>query len=179
MVCCSLFKLFSLVLAQIWRWKEMIGSWLSFHNDTKPLVRFEDMSTIFTSHSNSILWGCSWVRNCHCQRTREQLKWLIDCLSVHKFEKFFLWMKEEYSHIFVLFVSTNCMSRLQLANVILWLPLKCGFANCFKWWSPTSSIWEQVKNKDSHIHLDLQINILLVELCSWLLETWKCLGSCK
>jgi len=88
MVCCSLFKLFSLVLAQIWRWKQMIGSWLSFYNDTKQLVRFEDMSTICTSQFNSILWGCSWVRNCHCQRTREQLKWLIDCLSVHKFESF-------------------------------------------------------------------------------------------
>jgi hypothetical protein len=52
------------------------------------------------------------VRDCHCQKTKEQLKWLIDCLSVHKFEMLFLWMKEEYSHIFVLFVSTNCMSRL-------------------------------------------------------------------
>ena len=108
----------------------------------------------------------------------QKMIWLIDCWSVQKWEAFLLWMKKEYPWICIFFILANCTSKLQPTDVILQRPLKCGFTNCFKQWS-TSSIQKQIEDQVSNIQLDLRISTLREELCTWLLKTWRSLGSQK
>jgi len=84
-------------------------------------------------------------------------------------------MKVQYPFISVLFIPTNCTSKLQLADVILQRPLKCGFTMHFKRWS-ASCIKEQIESGTRHIELDLNIGTLQEKLCTWLFEAWKTIG---
>lgn len=106
----------------------------------------------------------------------QKMIWLLDCWSVHKSEAFLTWMKKEYPSICVLFIPANCTSKLQPADVVLQRPIKCGFTRCYKQWSSTC-IQQQLENNVSDVQLDLKIGTLREELCTWLLQTWKEVGS--
>lgn len=108
----------------------------------------------------------------------QKMVWLLDCWSVHKSQAFLTWMKREHPHICVLFVPANCTSKLQPADVILQRPLKCAFSRSFKQWS-AACIQKQLEDDVSIVQLDLSIKTLREELCTWLLQAWKEVGSRK
>jgi hypothetical protein len=108
--------------------------------------------------------------------SNQKMIWLLDCWSVHKSEAFLTWMKKEHPRICVLFIPANCTSKLQPADVILQRPLKCAFSRCFKQWS-AACIQEQLEGDVSRVQLDLRIGTLREELCTWLLQAWKEVGS--
>jgi hypothetical protein len=48
----------------------------------------------------------------------QRMIWLIDCWSVHISAEFRGSMKENFPHILLLFVPTNCTSKLQVMDVV-------------------------------------------------------------
>jgi hypothetical protein len=88
----------------------------------------------------------------------QKMVWFIDCWNVHCSSKFQDWMKEKYPNICLLFVPTNCTSKLQPCDVILHWHLKCAFASYFKTWS-TSNIYVQLEANTLINKIDLQMDL--------------------
>jgi hypothetical protein len=54
----------------------------------------------------------------------QRMIWLINCWSVHISAEFKRFMKENFPHILLLFVSANCTSKLQVMDVVFQRPFK-------------------------------------------------------
>jgi len=126
-----------LLVAQIWKWKEILGLWISFHNGTKPLFKLENMLVFCTSYSCSIFCGCCGRILNVKESNNDLVNWLLVLTQIQK--SFSHGWRMNIHKFCVIFVTTNCTWRLQLVNVILQIPLKCNFANCFHQWLVASN----------------------------------------
>ena len=98
------------------------------------------------------------------------LIWLLDCWTVHNSKEFVAWIKEKHPNIFLIFISANCTSIYQPANVILQWPFKRGFRKEFDIYT-TTMIDKQLETKEAKdIMLDFCMSTLKPLLCSWLFE---------
>jgi hypothetical protein len=90
--------------------------------------------------------------------------------SVHKSYEFLDWIRSEHTNVLVLFVPTNCTSKLQPADVILQRPLKHAFKLQFHKWT-TSQVITQIEGGIKG-DVDLRMSNLMPLICEWLHNAW-------
>ena len=90
--------------------------------------------------------------------------WLIDCSSVHISKEFRKWIKDNYSHVHVLYIPANCTSIYQPADVILQRPFKHIFRQEFN--KDTMSMITNEIETNSSIKVDFKMSTLKPVLCS-------------
>jgi hypothetical protein len=98
-----------------------------------------------------------------------KMVWLLNCWFVHKSKEFLNYMKKDHPNIMVIFILVNCISELQLADVILQWPLKHAYKVEFNTWT-TLVIKEHINNGQEPC-VDFKMNNLKPRMCSWLHAT--------
>ena len=96
-----------------------------------------------------VIFGCksiSWVY----QNRDDLVDWLLECTHFKEFRE---WMKNNYSHIHVLYIPENCTSIYQHADVILQRPFKYIFRQEFNKYTMSMII--------SHIETTLASRLIL------------------
>ncbi len=106
--------------------------------------------------------------------------WNIDCWKVHISEEFRGWLKENHSLLHLVFVPANCISKLQVTDVVLERPFKHRFHTQFNLWQ-SQQVACQVFNgvQPDNIQLQLGIKELRCHLVGWLMGSWEELTGLK
>ena len=89
---------------------------------------------------------------------------------MHKLEEFLGWIKRKHLEILILFIPANCISVLQVANIIIQRPLKHAFMLQFNSWT-MENITKQLENGEE-VTLDFKMSTIKPLLCQWLHKAW-------
>jgi hypothetical protein len=100
----------------------------------------------------------------------QNIVWLIDSWSIHKNNFFLDWMKLKFPKVCVIFIPTNCIGILQLADVILQCPFKHVFKKKIHTWT-CSTIKSQLE-KGENPKVDFKMSIMKPNLYAWLFHAW-------
>ena len=98
-----------------------------------------------------------------------KMVWLLDCWNVHTSNASMDWIKVDHPNILVIYVPTNYISKLQLANVILQKPLEHAFKEYFNRW--TSQIIKEQIDKGEESKVEFRMSNLKLCPCEWLHST--------
>lgn len=98
---------------------------------------------------------------------------VLDCWAVHLKGEFPSWMADKYPQIHVVYVPANCTSTLQVADVMLQRPFKCGLRRRFNTWA-ASIIQEQINNNDIlGLSPYLKMSQIKPKVLEWCIESWR------
>ena len=100
----------------------------------------------------------------------QKMIWLIDCWSVHISKEFREWMKIHHPEIHVLYISANCRSVFQPADVVIQRPFKHAFRQEFNQFT-MDTITKQL-NGGTDVHIDFKMSKLKPHICHWLYKAW-------
>jgi hypothetical protein len=103
----------------------------------------------------------------------QRMIWLIDCWLVHISAKFRGFMKENFPHIFLLFVLANCTSKLQVMDVVFQRPFKHAIHQLYNQFQ-AAEIAKQIKAgvDPSKVKLQTTIAQLRGEVMGFLRGAW-------
>jgi len=97
----------------------------------------------------------------------------LDAWKVHTNGDFPDWLKAHHKRIHVLYVPANCTSELQVADVILQRPFKCGLRKRFNDWA-ADLIQEQItQNNVIGLSPYLKMSLIKPRVLQWCLDSWK------
>lgn len=98
---------------------------------------------------------------------------VLDCWSVHIKGDFPAWLREKHPQIHVVYVPANCTSKLQVADVILQRPFKCGLRRRFNEWA-AAMIDEQIDSGDI-LGLSPYVKMSHIKplVLQWCIDSWK------
>jgi hypothetical protein len=102
---------------------------------------------------------------------------LIDCWSVHKSEEFLSWMKEEYPHLIILFVSGGTTSKFQPADTGLNRPFKAAVKAAYHLWY-AQDVGQQLQGHDvGEVKVGTAMGVMRDLSVGWLLSSWERLNG--
>jgi DDE superfamily endonuclease len=98
---------------------------------------------------------------------------VLDVWSVHVSEEFRTFLRTYHPNIHLVFVPPNCTSKLQVADVILQRPFKCGIRRQFTSWA-TEILQEQIaKNEIYGLTPYLKMSVIKPNILQWCVESWS------
>jgi hypothetical protein len=104
---------------------------------------------------------------------------LLDAWAVHRSAEFREWLKKEHPRIHIVYVPSNCTSKLQLADVALQRPFKSCITQSFNEWAATT-IAEQLRGGEiTGIASQLGMKTLKPLVLQWCIDSWSGLRERK
>ena len=104
---------------------------------------------------------------------------LLDAWAVHRSAEFRDWLKREHPRIHLVFVPSNCTSKLQLADVALQRPFKSCITQSFSAWA-AAAIAEQIRaGQVTGIAEQLGMKVLKPLVLQWCIDSWNGLRERK
>jgi hypothetical protein len=104
---------------------------------------------------------------------------LLDAWAVHRSAEFRVWLQREYPHIHLVYVPSNCTSKLQLADVALQRPFKSSITQSFCEWA-AAAVAEQIRaGQVTGIAEQLGMKALKPLVLQWCIDSWSGLRERK
>lgn len=104
---------------------------------------------------------------------------LLDAWSVHRSAEFRDWLNSEHPRIHLVYVPSNCTSKLQLADVALQRPFKSCITQSFSEWA-AATIAKQIRSGEiTGIADKLGMKMLKPLVLQWCIDSWKGLRERK
>jgi len=104
---------------------------------------------------------------------------LLDAWSVHRSEEFRAWLAREHPRIHLVYVPSNCTSKLQLADVALQRPFKSCITQSFSEWA-AAAIAAQIRvGEIKGIADQLGMKTLKPLVLQWCIDSWQGLRERK
>jgi DDE superfamily endonuclease len=98
---------------------------------------------------------------------------VLDVWAVHISEEFRSFLRMYHPNIHLVFVPPNCTSKLQVADVVLQRPFKCGVRREFNKWA-TEILQEQIaKNELYGLAPYLKMSVIKPSILQWCLDSWN------
>jgi hypothetical protein len=104
---------------------------------------------------------------------------LLDSWSVHRSAEFRAWLQREHPRIHLVYVPSNCTSKLQLADVALQRPFKSSITQSFCEWA-AAAVAEQIRaGQVTGIAEQLGMKALKPLVLQWCIDSWSGLRERK
>jgi len=104
---------------------------------------------------------------------------LLDAWAVHRSAEFRDWLAREHPRIHLVYVPSNCTSRLQLADVALQRPFKSCITQNFSEWAATTIAAQIRSGEVAGIAAQLGMKTLKPLVLQWCIDSWQGLRERK